>query len=176
MNENISNRIPFTIYAWIVFLSFILMIIWVTIQGYRFISGNNAFIKPYAMYLLYAAGWFIIVGIFNAIVKPAYFEACISAEQIFIKTFNPNIRNGWRWLFMPFYSRYLAQYTISTQNYNNYRIIFKCLGIRKNIILQKIENSNLYESRLVPICFLSIRQYTNLIISIERLKEKISLN
>jgi hypothetical protein len=70
----------------------------------------------------------------------------------------------------------LQVHSISRQAFNNYRILIEKAGLRKSLILQKIENGKLYESKPINISFLGVKKYTALILSIDRLKEKITLN
>ena len=77
---------------------------------------------------------------------------------------------------MLFYKRYLIEQTINQKFYNNYILKIDRFGLRRNLILQKIEKGVLYQSKPINISFLGIKKYTNLILSIDRLQEKITLN
>lgn len=104
------------------------------------------------------------------------FEAKINFGQIYIKSFNPNQKNRLRFILILFYKKYLIEHTIDRQSYNNYRIEIKRFGFKKRLILQKTEDGNLYESKAINISFLGAKKYTDLLLSIDRIKEKISLN
>jgi hypothetical protein len=119
---------------------------------------------------------YLFFVLFNLLIQPAYFEARINFGQIYIKSFNPNKKNGFRFFLMLFYQRYSIEHIIARQSYNNYRIEIERFGFKKNLILQKTENGLLYESKPINISFLGAKKYTDLLLSIDRLKEKISLN
>jgi hypothetical protein len=88
------------------------------------------------------------------LIQPAYFEAKINFGQIYIKSFNPNRKNGIRFLLMLFYQKYSIEHTIERQSYNNYRIVISRFGFKKSLILQRTENGKLYESKAINISFL----------------------
>jgi len=77
---------------------------------------------------------------------------------------------------MLWYDKYLTELVIDRQSYNNYKLLIDRLGFRKNLILQKIDNGKLYESTPINISFLGAKKYTDLILSIDRLKEKMTMN
>lgn len=176
MNEHINNRLAYNIYVSINFCLTISIIVFFT-----FFLIENISTKIYVTHLLtnYLIGLtilYIILKLFDLLIKPSYFEAEIKYGQICIKSFNPNNKNGLRFYLMLFYKKYLLEHTLNRQSYNNYRIEIKCLGFKKSLILQKTENGKIYESSAINISFLGAKKYTDLILSIDRIKEKISLN
>ena len=118
----------------------------------------------------------VVYHIFDYFIQPAYFEAKFSTGQIILKTFNTNKKNGLRVMSMLFYDKHLKEQRIDRQFYNNYKISIDRWGFRKNLILQKIDMGIIYESKPINISFLGAKKYTNLILSIDRLREKITLN
>ena len=117
-----------------------------------------------------------ISQLFDYLIQPAYIEFQILHSEVRFKSFNPNRNNKFRIFLMVFYNRYLIEQTINQQSYNNYILNIDRFGLRRNLILQKLENGILYQSKPINISFLGIKKYTNLILSIDRLQEKITLN
>jgi len=118
----------------------------------------------------------VIFQLFDYTIKPAYFEALILNGEIRFKTFAPNKYNKFRFIYMIFYKKYLTEYTLSRQSYNGYRIIIDRFGLRKFLILHKTEKGKLYQSKPINISLLGMKKYTDLVLSIDRLHEKITLN
>jgi len=176
MSDNINNRLVFNIYIWTNFCLFFLFFFYLLPLLIAYRSGNKDLIQHSTKYFMIVTIVGIIVNIFNFLIKPGYFEAIISFGQIRIKSYNPNTRNGFSIFFMLFYNKYLLEHTIERQSFNNYRILIERFGFKKSLILQKMENGKLFESKPINISFLGVRKYTDLILSIDRLKEKISLN
>jgi len=176
MKERINNRIVFNLYVWISFFIFIMAILitilWILKLNKEIIQQWRGFLSIELILFIV----FILFGIADNLIKPAYFEALITTDQILIKSFNPNLRNDARIIMMLFYRKHIAEYKISRQTYNNYKIQIERFGFKRSLILQKIENGRIYESKPINISFLGIKKYTDLIISIDRLKEKITVN
>jgi hypothetical protein len=55
-------------------------------------------------------------------------------------------------------------------------LVISICGIRKALILQKINKSGIYETSDINISFLGQKKYTELVLSIDRMKGKINLN
>ena len=81
-----------------------------------------------------------------------------------------------QFIFVLFYLRNLKEHILTRKSYNGYTLIIGKLGIRKQLILQIIDQGKIYDSKPIDISFLGARKYTELILSLERLKEKITLN
>ena len=176
MNKRIDNRIAFNIYMWIIFC-FILAMIFYMIFLFIGFADNDVLLKRRLMdYIFIAPVFLLLLKIMDYLVKPSYFEARITSGQIIIKTFDPNKINGLRLLFMLRYDRHLMEQSIDRQFYNNYKISIARWGFRKTMTLQKIDNGKLYESKPINISFLGAKKYTDLILSIDRLREKITMN
>ena len=174
MNSTIDNKIAFKIYVWISFCFIIGTILYLAILFGGF--ADNTLVKDLKNYVFIGP---IIVGLLQIVdylIKPSYFEARITTGQIIIKTFNPKNINGLRLLFTPHYDKHLIEQNIDKQFYNNYKIKIDRLGFRKYLTLQKIENGKIYESKPINISFLGVKKYTDLILSIDRLREKITMN
>ena len=176
MNQNISNRLAFNIYVIISFcLTFIIVVLF-SFFLIESISGNKLFIHQSILFVNTVFFLYILFVLISLLIQPAYFEAKINFGQIYIKSFNPNKKNGFRFFLMLFYQKYSTEHIIARQSYNNYRIEIERFGFKKKLILQKTENGKLYESKPINISFLGAKQYTDLLLSIDRLKEKMSLN
>ena len=169
MNNKIDNRFGFSIYL-LISICFLIFIIAYLIFIFHCFKSNKSL-------LLIGPIVVILYQLFDYIVNPAYFEATITNGLIVIKTFRPykrrfNIRDA----LMINYNKHLTEVIIDRQSYNNYKILIDRLGFRKNLILQKIDNGKIYESKPISVAFLGAKKYTNLILSLDRLTEKITLN
>ncbi len=175
MKSKISNKLAFNIYAWTRFSLLIFFIFFLLCQvleipqklGYDVFKGQ---------FILVLSSFALFLIVFEYMINPAYFEALILNGKIVFKSFEPNKKNGLIYILMLFYKKHLNEYTIERQAYNNYKIKIDRLGLRKKLILQKIDRGKIYESSPINISFLSTRKYTELILSIDRLQEKITLN
>jgi hypothetical protein len=176
MNESINNRLAFNIYVMINFCFTISVVGFFTIFLIENISGKKIIYIQSLGYLIAFLILYMIFRLFDLLIKPAFFEAKIHYGQIYIKSFNPNVKNRFRFILMLFYQKYLLEHTLDRQSYNNYRIEIELFGLKKGLILQKTENGKLFESKSINISFLGAEKYTKLILSIDRLKEKITLN
>jgi hypothetical protein len=176
MNENINNRIAFNIYVLINFCLTISATGFLTIFIIENITGTKIITHQSVSYVIAFLIIYMIFAFFDLLFKPAYFEATINYQQIYIKSFNPGKKNRMRFFLILFYQKYAIVHTIDRQSYNNYKIEIEWYGFKKSLVLQKTENGKLYESKSINISFLGARKYTDLILSIDRLKEKISLN
>lgn len=176
MNGKIDNKIAFKIYMWINFCFIIGTILYLAILFGGFVFIDKSLIKELKTYVFIGPIFVGLLQIVDYFIKPSYFEARITSGQIIIKTFNPNKINGLRLLFMLHYDKHLMEQVIDKQFYNNYKIKIDRLGFRKSLTLQKIDNGNIYESKPINISFLGVRKYTDLILSIDRLREKITMN
>jgi hypothetical protein len=179
MDASINNKSAFNIYVWINFclticvLAIFIIFLTENILNRRIPVHDS---KDYVNTLIIIVISYMILKTLEFLIIPTYFEATVSFGQINIRSFNPNKKNGFRFFLMLFYRKHLIIHTIERQSYNNYRILIERFGIKKSLILQKTENGILYESSPINISFLGVRKYTDLILSIDRLKEKFSLN
>lgn len=176
MRDNINNRVSFNIYAWFNFFIFILFLICWGFISVRLITGNKTIIQVTDAFFIVVMIIFLSLKLFEIIVRPGFIEAEINFGQIIIKTYNPDIKNKAYIFRTLFYNKHLQVHSISRQAFNNYKILIEKSGLKKSLILQKTENGKLYESKPINISFLGVKKYTNLILSIDRLKEKITLN
>jgi len=176
MEHRITNRLIFNIYVWANFTLLIIFLIFQSalIVGYK--TANKELIHYAIFTSVIVVLATIIIRIFDYLVKPAYFEATIGFGHIHIKSFNQVKNHGFDFLQMLVYQKYLIVHKLDRQSFTSYKINIELSGFRKSLILQKMENGKLYESKPINISFLGARKYTDLILSIDRLKEKISVN
>jgi len=175
IKNQIDNRQGFRIYA---IMNLIISIFGFTIgilsirgvitQDWSFIE----IIKPFIGLIVV----FIVFGLFEFAIKPSYLETIINEREIIIRTFNPNIRNGLRFILILGYRKHLSELRLSQHEYNDYKLLIDKCGLRRILILQKINKSGIYETSEINISLLGQNKYTELILSIDRLRGKINLN
>jgi hypothetical protein len=175
INDQIDNKQGFRIY---IIVNLIISIFGFTI-GILSIRGvitqDWSFIrvlKPYIGLIVV----FIVFGLFEFAIKPSYIETIINEREIIIRTFNPNIRNGLRFILMLGYRKHLSELRLSQNEYNDYKLMIDKCGLHRILILQKINKSGIYGSSEINISLLGQKKYTELILSIDRLRSKINLN
>ena len=176
MNNKIDNKLAFNIYVWVNLSIYVLVLGYLLFFSLAFKNNDRSLINRLIEYILIGPLLVVISQLFEYFIQPAYFEYQILYDEIRFKSYNPNRNNRFRFFLIIFYKRHLIEQTISKQTYNNYTIKFDRFGFRKNLILQKLENGNLYQSKPINISFLSIKKYTDFILSIDRLRDKINLN
>ena len=176
MDNKINNKLAFNFYIWSNLMIFILFILYLFLISIAIQTHDTELINSFLRYVLIFPILAAITQLFDYLIQPAYIEFQILHSEIRFKSFNPNRNNKFRICLMLFYKRYLIEQTINQQFYNNYILNIDRFGLRRNLILQKLENGVLYQSKPINISFLGIKKYTNLILSIDRLQEKITLN
>jgi hypothetical protein len=176
MNKKISNRLAFDLYVWIRFALLIVIVVYILTPLKGLMTGYKNMSPPSVDFIIMMAVMALIITVIDFLIKPSYFEGVINYGAISIKSFSPNTKNGLIFLLMIFYRHSLVEHQLDRQSFNNYRILIEKYGFRKSLIIQKIENGKLYESKPINISFLGAKKYTDLILSIDRLKEKITLN
>lgn len=173
--NQIDNKKGFQIYV-IINLIFSIFGFSIGILSFRGIMPQDwVFInvlKPYFGFLVV----FIVLGIFEFAIKPSYIEIVINEREIILRSFNPNIHNILRFILVFRYKKRLKELKLSKQEYNDYKLLIDRFGLRKRLILQKINKGGIFETSEINISLLGQKKYTNLILSIDRLKGKINLN
>ena len=133
IKSQIDNKLGFKIYIIVNlivslfgFIIGILSIRGVITQDWSFIE----IIKPFIGFIAIL----IVFGLFESVIKPSYIETIINEREIIIRTFNPNLRNGLRFILILGYRKHLNELRLSRNEYNDYKLLIdKCGG---NIILQ----------------------------------------
>jgi hypothetical protein len=179
MHLSISNKKEFQIYVIVYFiltvigfLIGIISIVSITTGDWILINSLKAYPGLISIFLIFVALFVFLELILN----PAYIETIINEKEIVIRTFSPNIRNGLRSIRMLRYKSHLKELILSTQDYNDYKLKIDNLGFRKLLILQRFNKLGIAETSQINISFLGIKKYSELILSIDRLRGKINLN
>jgi len=175
MKSAINNRLAFNSYIWTRFFLVIIFVFFLLVHVFK-ISQNIGINEIRGVIIAIFAIFAIFILIFEYMINPAYFEAIIYNGKIVFNYFEPNRKNGLIYIRILFYSKHLKEHIIERQSYNNYKIQIDRLGFRKKLIFQKMEHGKIYESTPINISFLNTKKYTELILSIDRLQEKINLN
>ncbi len=174
MKSTISNTLAFSIYVWIRFFLFVFLLLLLLFQVIKTPSLEHY--RHSYQFLTFIAILNLTLLLFDYIFSPTYFEAVVFNGKIIFKYFNPNKRNALMFFLMLFYKKFSIEQIIERQAYNNYKIKIDRFGFRKNLIFQKIDKGQIYESTPINISFLHAKKYTDLVLSIDRLQEKITLN
>lgn len=174
-NNQIDNRQEFRIY---IIVNLIISFLGFTI-GFFSIRGIITqewnfleIIKPYVGLIVV----FIAFGLIEFVIEPSYVESIINERELIIRTFKPNTGNGLRFILMLRYRKHLSELRLSPNEYNDYKLLIDKCGLRRILTLQKINKSGIYESAEINISLLGQKKYTELILSVDRLKSKINLN
>jgi hypothetical protein len=174
-NNRIDNRQGFRIY---IIVNLIISLLGFTI-GFLSIRGVITqdwsflvIIKPYVGLIAVL----IAFGLYEFAIRPSYIESIINEREIIIRTFKPNIGNGIRFVHMLKYRKHLSELRLSHNEYNDYKLLIDKCGLHRILTLQKINKGGIYESTEINISLLGQKKYTELILSIDRLKGKIKLN
>ena len=91
--------------------------------------------------------WFsICFFIIDEKIKPAFIEFNIFDNEITIKTYNPH-SNRWESPFVLFaYKKRIKELKINREEYNNYILNIGKFGFRKELKLQKTDDTGIYNS------------------------------
>ena len=170
-----NNKKGFQIYVILNFMLSILAFLIAILTIVGLISNNWIIINALKQYLGLIIV-FILFGFIELGLRPSYIETIINEKEIVIRTFSPNIRNGLRFILMLRYTKYLKELKISTHEYNDYKLKIDKFGFHRILILQKIDKNGISETSEINISLLGQKKYTQLILSIDRLRGKINLN
>ena len=172
--SKLSNKRTFNFFIGVNIIIVLLMLFFV---GFLIYAINSGVKNSYQHYHLGFYPFLIITcGLIRNKIALCYFEAEISTECILIKTINPTKYNGIRFIQLLFNKIEPSEFIIDRVSFTNYRIVISKLGFKKKLILQKFVKGDLFESKPIDIDFLGYKKYTDLIISIDRLSQKMSLN
>jgi len=179
----ITNKTIFEIYLIFRFIIFITIILvgsliisksLLKIDLFQFIYPNYGSLEVNPLIVL---NWFSICFIIiDERIRPAFIEFQVSDDEITIKTYNPH-SNRWESPFVLFaYKKRIHEFIISREEFNNYKLTIGKFGFHKELKLQKTDNTGIYKSSDINISLLGQKNYTNLILAIDRLRTKICLN
>jgi len=175
MNLKISNKILFYAVAIIKLFLFLIAILLIFLVMIQIASGKPA--REGYIHLRFLTFLFIgILLLITRFISPFYFECILKQNEIRIRFFNPERRNTLQFLFVMFSLGNLKEHILNRKSYNGYVLKIGKLGFKKQLILKMINEGKIYDSKPINISFLGIRKYTELILALDRLKEKINLN
>ena len=175
MMNIINNKRIYKVFIGINVLVVLLILFFV---GFFIYATNYSGVKnPFQYYHLnyYPALIFLYVFIRYKI-SPSYFDAEISGNRIVIKAINPAKYYGLNFILLVLNKIKPSEFAIDRISFTNYRISIDNWGFKKSIILQKLNNGYLIESKPIRMDFLGYKKYTSLILSIDRLCQKMSVN
>lgn len=109
-------------------------------------------------------------------IKPAFIDIQIKEEKIMIRTFSPHFKKWESPFVLTGYNKRMKELVISREEYTDYTLQLKYLGLRKELKFQKTDSNGVYESANINISLLGQQKYTDLILAIDRLRTKICLN
>ena len=118
----------------------------------------------------------VFILLISRIISPSYFECIILPNELRIRFFNPERKNTLQFISVMFSLENLKEHILNRQSYNGYILKIGKLGIKKYITLQMIDDGKMYDSKPINISFLGARKYIELILALDRLKDKINLN
>jgi hypothetical protein len=175
IKNQIDNKRGFNVYMSVKIL---IILIAITIAIIVFVSAINkdwnviyVLFRPFIAFI----PLFLVFRLIDSALKPAYIETIINEKEIIIKTYNPN-SHALRFIEVLKYKKYLKELRVNSQEYNDYKLEIGKFGLQKTLVFQKITKNGIYESPKLSISLLGQKKYTNLILSIDRLKGKINLN
>ena len=146
-------------------------------KGFFIYAINSGVKNPFQYYHLhYYPAFLFLYILIRYIISPTYFDAEISGNRIVIKAINPAKYYGLNFILLVLNKIKPSIFTIDRISFTNYKIAIYNWGFNKSIILQKLDNGYLIESKPIRMDYLGYKKYTDLIISIDRLCQKMSLN
>ena len=172
--NRINNKQIYRVFIWFNFLVVLVILFFI---GFFIYAINSGVKDPFHYYhLFYYPAFIFLYGSVRYKCTPHYFDAEISSERIIIKTINPAKYYGLNFILLVFNKIKPTEFTIDRISFTNYRIVIDKWGFKKILILQKSDNGNIFESKPIRLDYLGYKKYTDLIISIDRLSQKMSLN
>lgn len=156
----------------LVLLIFILsMTITKTIGNQYIIISKDLFYSLFALNFIMSILMLIIEKL-----QPTYIEFHSQNNEIIIKTYEPNPRSLKSFLNFLGYRKNMKEYRVNRDEFTNYKLTVGRFGFRKELKLQRTNNNKVYESASINLSFIGQKNYTNLVLAIDRLCKKICLN
>jgi hypothetical protein len=175
MKIKISNKLFFYTLGIIKLLFILILILFLILTTYLIVSHKPD--KEVYLHLRFIPLLFAGIGlIITRIISPSYFECIILPNELKIRFFNPDRRNTLQFILVMFSLENLKEHILDRKSYNGYILKIGKFGIKKYIILHMIDEGKMYDSKPINISFLGARKYIELILALDRLKEKISMN
>jgi hypothetical protein len=174
--NRINNK---QIYKALIAINIVIVLLILFFVVFYIYAINSGIKNPFQYYHLgiYPLLFIFLFGCIRYIFPPCYFEAELLNECIKIKLINSSKYYIVRFIFLLLTNQIKpTEFMIDRVSFTNYRIEISKWGFNKRLILQKSVNGDLFESKPIRIDYLGYKKYTDLIISIERLSQKMSLN
>ena len=176
----INNKTAFEICLIIRFVIFLVPAIFVGLIFAARIGGIDLFQLVIHDFIYFALCLFLalafIFSITSEIIKPTFVEFDFASDEIVVKTYRPDLYKKSAPFALFGYKKRIIEFKISKEEYNDYKLTIGKLGIYKELKLQKTNNDGVYDSPKINISLLGQKKYTNLILAVERLRTKISMN
>ena len=174
----INNKIEYRIYQLLKMSYIIVLVIFISLMTIVKLTGIQTLnLHQDVFYSLFALNFFItIILFFIERLQPSYIEFNALNNEIIIKTYKPNPRSLKSFLDLFGYKKNMKEYRVNRDEFTNYKLTISQFGFRKELKLQKTNNNNVYESASINLCFIGQRKFTNLVLAIDRLCNKICLN
>lgn len=173
----ITNKTEFSIYRILLLISLTIIVLFILqiairIMGFDAVKfSNNTFeVLKYITLLV------MIFLIATERIKPAFIQFNQSENGIVIKTYRPN-PNSWKSLFNLFSNdKEMAEYTVNKNEFSDYQLKVRYMGLQKELKLQKTKIDGIYQSATINISLLGSHKYTNLIQLLDKLRTKTAQN
>lgn len=174
----ISNKTEFRMFQYLKLLFLIILVVLFSLLTIKKLMG----LETLHLSSDFLAGILILNFIISMAIliierlKPTYIEFYVLNDEIIINTHISNPRSFKAIIDLFNYKNNMIEYRISRDEFTNYKLSIGKLGLRKELKLQKTNNNNVYESTGISLSLLGQKNYTNLILSIDKLCNKICLN
>ena len=178
--QMINNRSVFEFYLITRFIISLFPIIFIGLIILAKAGGINIFQLEFSDYRSYGIYLFLaLVFLFSIIcelIRPTFVEFDFKSDEIIVKTYSPDLYRKSATFALFGYKKRIREFKISREEYNDYKLTIRKFGMYKELKLQKANDNGVYESPKINISLLSPKKYTNLILAIDRLRIKMSMN
>lgn len=165
MEIRIGNKKIFQWYVYLQLLVLLLLLVYILLEIFKKIFSLD--ISPSS--LLFPVIMFsLLLGVFERILKPTYFEFVFKSEKLSVKIFSPSLYS-FNFYFLN-YRKYLSEIIIPQKSFNGYSINISKMRLRKILLLQQNTNEGILESKPISLGLTSLTKYTQLIIALDKFK------
>lgn len=180
----INNRNAFKIYITISLLLYFSMFFLIIGSIPGIINKDLSIIRFLILHfgiisIIVLSVFFLFYGIailFDYLLKPSYIEADFRESEVVIRTFRSEWKNLIKLNSVLHYQNHLNEIRVTKQEYNDYKLLIDNFGLRRRLIIQKINKAGIHESSEINISLIGLKKYSELILLIDRLKGKLNLN
>ena len=117
-----------------------------------------------------------LFSLIGELIRPTFVEFDFKSDEIIVKTYSPDLYRKSATFALFGYKKRISEFKISREEYNDYKLTIRKFGMYKELKLQKANDNGVYKSPKINISLLSPKKYTNLILAIDRLRIKMSMN